>query len=1049
MITLTLVLMGFYPHMAGRPAWYSSVYTCSENETISESYNPLLEHAVTQAVKDYMSHLSQVHPYQTMKRGQHARSIACLRANFKVLDDIPAEYRHGVFSSPETFSAWVRLSPGQSDIQTDREAHARGFAIKLTGVPGAKLSSEEQMTQDFILLNSPVFFTGDNHDYMKLIPNMDNLLGILDWKMATYKLISMMVYVAKLLSWSDNPLTHSFYSTTPYLLGNETAVKYMVRPCRPIAIEYVQGPSQMRAAIRATLDPASGQDVCYNFYVQKRIDPCTEPIEDPTIPWNTEMVHLAQLTIPKQNFMFEDQFEFCEALSFNPWHSLEAHRPLGAINHVRRLVYEESKQLRSESASYAPIEPSGNEKFGKYPIGDINFDMTTMIEPAGDTKHYQFQAYAENASDSDLVSIPSHVRGLPPGEEFEVSTFLALLMRMFVGDHKVEEQLTYELEDSQFKEFELEGFLTGVTSFASTKLSERALVQRLKQQMGIVAKVNDVDATMANARMKALSWIVKVFKRPNRLPESQDFATAIDSITTIFKRTSRAVISDFKDPQEYEQLFSRAFATDMPWVVEDGKWRRDEVFANQFIRGVNPTWIRRMSRERFPTQLNLDETHIATIEEHIRRLRPAHQGETFQSVINDGEIFFAEYSMLNGLHRTYDAFLHEPVILFTLTTHENPIERQLLPLAIQLEDGRTFYPPTQFDCLDRKNFDEQECLIWLFAKIHLMSADANIHESFVHLGMTHLMIEPIVVAARREFAPTHPIFRTLAPHFHQTIAINNEGRDTLINPVGIFQRTTGLGIKGTLQLINRGFERLNFTEWTFPKRMEAVGFPDVPSKDRLTKADTLPGYLYRDFCYDLWYANLRYITEVVDTIYHDEAQMHADRQLQGFAFEVSSPRFGNIPTFPSHFTSKAQLAEALTTITFTASVMHSAVNFGQFDAYGFIPNRPLAVSRPMPQDLSKLTMKYILSSLPNKDRAFGQMAVTFALSIPPEDTGHVIPLEWASQNSHSLSPAPKAFKRLIDEYSHLKEKMRQVCQAGNWGYYNYVFPDRLAVSIAI
>ena len=41
-------------------------------------------------------------------RGFHVKSHAALGAAFRVLDEIPAEAKHGIFRSPRTFQAWVR-----------------------------------------------------------------------------------------------------------------------------------------------------------------------------------------------------------------------------------------------------------------------------------------------------------------------------------------------------------------------------------------------------------------------------------------------------------------------------------------------------------------------------------------------------------------------------------------------------------------------------------------------------------------------------------------------------------------------------------------------------------------------------------------------------------------------------------------------------------------------------------------------------------------------------------------------------------------------------
>ena len=37
----------------------------------------------------------------------------------------------------------------------------------------------------------------------------------------------------------------------------------------------------------------------------------------------------------------------CEALSFNPWHTLAEHRPIGGMNRLRRAVYQTSVNKRT------------------------------------------------------------------------------------------------------------------------------------------------------------------------------------------------------------------------------------------------------------------------------------------------------------------------------------------------------------------------------------------------------------------------------------------------------------------------------------------------------------------------------------------------------------------------------------------------------------------------------------------------------------------------------------------------------------------------------
>jgi hypothetical protein len=50
--------------------------------------------------------------------------------------------------------------------------------------------------------------------------------------------------------------------------------------------------------------------------------------------------------------------EYVETLSFDPWHALVEHRPLGDIMRARNVAYRVSTQARKADA-----EPDGSERF--------------------------------------------------------------------------------------------------------------------------------------------------------------------------------------------------------------------------------------------------------------------------------------------------------------------------------------------------------------------------------------------------------------------------------------------------------------------------------------------------------------------------------------------------------------------------------------------------------------------------------------------------------------------------------------------------------------
>ena len=109
----------------------------------------------------------------------------------------------------------------------------------------------------------------------------------------------------------------------------------------------------MRTALKKRLSECSGNPVVFEFKVWVRpISEITKPeveIEDATQDWpatGDEYKTVATLTIEPQDFDTPERREECEQLVFTPWHALEAHRPLGGINRLRRAVYDASVMFR-------------------------------------------------------------------------------------------------------------------------------------------------------------------------------------------------------------------------------------------------------------------------------------------------------------------------------------------------------------------------------------------------------------------------------------------------------------------------------------------------------------------------------------------------------------------------------------------------------------------------------------------------------------------------------------------------------------------------------
>jgi len=83
-------------------------------------------------------------------------------------------------------------------------------------------------------------------------------------------------------------------------------------------------------------------------------------VEDSMTEWKESKApfyKVATIRIPKQEFDTPEQNKFCENLSFSPWHALAEHKPLGATNRMRKVIYNHISRLRHEMNSAARQEP--------------------------------------------------------------------------------------------------------------------------------------------------------------------------------------------------------------------------------------------------------------------------------------------------------------------------------------------------------------------------------------------------------------------------------------------------------------------------------------------------------------------------------------------------------------------------------------------------------------------------------------------------------------------------------------------------------------------
>ena len=284
-------------------------------------------------------------PTGPVRRFNQGRAAGCVRAEFTVLDTLPPEHRVGLFATPHTYDAWIRFANASS--QSDKDKDVRGMAIRLSGVEGANLLPGEAR-QDFVLNSHPVMVAANTRDFLELMKAME-AGGLEEIK---YFLAHPKSALIGLQS-REHPTCHldiPYWSATPYLFGPGRAVKYIARPCQPPRLDHTHHVTDtyLTDALRSRL---AASDACFDFMIQLQTDPHIMPIEDATVEWKEEDAPyhaVARISIQSQDLDNAQNSARCEEDSFNPWHSLVEHRPLGSMNRARREIYNVMAEFRRQ-----------------------------------------------------------------------------------------------------------------------------------------------------------------------------------------------------------------------------------------------------------------------------------------------------------------------------------------------------------------------------------------------------------------------------------------------------------------------------------------------------------------------------------------------------------------------------------------------------------------------------------------------------------------------------------------------------------------------------
>ncbi|PZO80020.1 MAG: catalase [Sphingomonas hengshuiensis] len=304
--------------------------------------------------------------YGRAVRAVHAKSHGILKGMLSVHDNLPPELAQGLFAAPGAYPVVMRFSTNPGDILDDAIGLPRGLAWKVLDVDGDRLPGAEGRTQDFVMVNAPVFAAATPEKFagnLKLLARTTDkaewakkaLSYVLRGAEAALEAVGTESTLLNTMGGAKNvhPLGETYFSATPFRHGAFVA-KYQVVPVSPdltaltdTVVDTSGRPNAIREDIQRSAVTARGE---WEVRVQLLRDTDAQPIEDAATEWPEDVspyITVATIrTDPQDSWSADKVAEVDENLRFSVWTGLAAHQPLGGVNRVRKPVYDYSAAYR-------------------------------------------------------------------------------------------------------------------------------------------------------------------------------------------------------------------------------------------------------------------------------------------------------------------------------------------------------------------------------------------------------------------------------------------------------------------------------------------------------------------------------------------------------------------------------------------------------------------------------------------------------------------------------------------------------------------------------
>jgi hypothetical protein len=321
-------------------------------------------------------------PDHRKRRVAHSKHHGFMQATFEVASGLPPRYARGLFANPGRYAAVVRTSNTTDTRRPDSKRDGRGVSIKVLDAGrledaviqpqpekrpapcndglGVAESSADAISQDFLLIANPTFFLDDVRDFTVFRSLIDvevpyRWLGALAFALENPR--KTLIFARAFFQLHDHPFDCAYHSMTPYALGEDTVVRYIVEPRDPDHFTRFRAPAGTDNALSVSLrESLAYEPIVLDLYVHAP-PPAEVDVEATTRDWDRKKyppVRVATITIPPQDPTTPARLEQGERTVFNPWNARREHRPLGSLNRARLAIYRASAEARRVAVQVQP-----------------------------------------------------------------------------------------------------------------------------------------------------------------------------------------------------------------------------------------------------------------------------------------------------------------------------------------------------------------------------------------------------------------------------------------------------------------------------------------------------------------------------------------------------------------------------------------------------------------------------------------------------------------------------------------------------------------------